>query len=132
MLTDLDGFRSLQPAIVSLQINTLGPVRVGTAWVVTRKLLDKETSTRLYISELESPSTLVIEGEGDGVTYKTRYDLIETDAGTTIAMELEGTTDSFVASLMDKMTSSSLKDSLADDLARLKEAAENSLAAKQT
>lgn len=129
ILTDIEGFASLQPSITAIQLTTPGPTRVGTAWDLTRRMLDKEATKKLYVSELEAPDKLVIKGEGSGVSYKTCYKLTDQNSGTLVEMDLEGTSHGFVASLMDKMTSASLKDCLEDDLAILKQAAENGLAA---
>jgi carbon monoxide dehydrogenase subunit G len=122
----LEGFLKIQPAILNLDVKTPGPIGIGTSWTVTRQLLDKETNTRLEISELERPIKLVIDGENSGIQYKTRYHLSEDGEGTLVEMDLEGVTDSFVASLIDKMTASHLRDCLEDDLNRLKAAAEES------
>jgi carbon monoxide dehydrogenase subunit G len=129
VLTDLKGLPELQPSITSLELTTSGPIRIGTAWNLTRKLLEKETTTSLYVSDMQAPERLVIEGEGSGITYKTCYELIDSEHGTIIDMDLEGKSETFVASLMDKMTCSTLRDCLEDDLLRIKQAAEGRLEA---
>lgn len=129
VLTDLEGLPLLQPSITSLELTTGGPIGVGTAWNLTRRLLEKETTTSLYVSEMQPPERLVIEGEGSGITYKTCYELTDTEFGTVIEMDLEGKSDTFVASLMDKMTCGTLRNSLEDDLFRIKQAAEGRLKA---
>ncbi len=129
VLTDLKSLPELLPSITSLELTTSGPIGVGTTWSLTRKLLEKETTTSFQVSEMQPPERLVIEGEGSGITYKVCYELTDGEFGTVIEMDLEGKSDTFVASLMDKMTCGTLRDCLEDDLFRIKQAAEGRLEA---
>lgn len=131
ILTDLESFAKLQPSITELSVSTTGPARVGTAWTVKRKLGERESIANLAITSMSAPDSLVIEGASSGVYYKTCYELSQQESGTLIEMDFEGSSEGFVASLMDKMTAGTLKECLQDDLDKVKLEAESKVKATQ-
>ncbi len=124
ILTDIESFPAIQPSIHSVELLTTGPTRVGTAWNLKRTILEKEVTVKFLAAELAVPDKLVYYSEASGISYKTSYTITDSSSGTLIEMEVEGSSLGFVASLTDKITSTSLKDWLEDDLARIKLAAE--------
>lgn len=63
-LTDLDGAGAWMPGLVRIERLTEGPMRVGSAWRETRKMMGKEATEELEVTTMEAPWRFAVRCDG--------------------------------------------------------------------
>jgi len=88
-------------AITKTEMLTDGPVGVGTKWKETRKVMGREATETMWITEFEPNDRYVVEAESCGVHYRSVLAFKPTAAGgTDVSMTFGGTPLSLFAKLM--------------------------------
>lgn len=63
-LTNLDGAAAWMPGLVRIERLTEGPMRVGSAWRETRRMMGKEGTEEFEVSALEAPWRFAVRCDG--------------------------------------------------------------------
>ena len=92
-LTDLRNAGRWMRALVRIKPMTNGPLRVGSRWRETRRMLGREVLEEIEVTEMEPPERLVLRMDGSRGTSKRgeflfHYRLVPDDGGTRV--ELDG------------------------------------------
>jgi carbon monoxide dehydrogenase subunit G len=69
-LTELDGAAAWMPGLVRIERLTEGPMRVGSAWRETRKVMGKERTEEFEVTTLEAPWRFAVRCDGTKGTSK--------------------------------------------------------------
>ena len=97
--TDLANAPERISGIVSVELLTDGPMREGTRWKETRKMMGKEATETMWITRFDPPNCYVAEAESCGTHYVSTLSFEEADGGTLVTMTFEGKPVTFVAKL---------------------------------
>lgn len=86
VLTDLEHAPETLRGVTRLEVLAGDGYDVGTRWVETRKVLGKEESQTMEVTESEPPRSTTVKARSGGVDYRTRFDLEPTESGTTLSV----------------------------------------------
>lgn len=91
-------------AIVRIVVLTDGPMRVGTRFEETRRMMGREATETMEIVEFDAPRSYTLGGESHGVRFRTQLRFEERDGGTEIVMDSEVEPVTFAARVMTFLT----------------------------
>ncbi|MEM9380976.1 MAG: SRPBCC family protein [Planctomycetota bacterium] len=98
--TNVEKWAEIVPAIDRIEMLTPGPVAVGTTFRETRTMMGREATEEMTFLELEAPTKYVLGAESHGCRYRTEFELIPVDDGTTLRMTFGGTPLTTLAKVM--------------------------------
>jgi len=75
VLTDIEGSPRVISGIDKVEILSDGPFGVGTRWRETRRMLGKEATEEMWVTESEPAQRYVVEAESRGVRYVSEFRL---------------------------------------------------------
>jgi uncharacterized protein YndB with AHSA1/START domain len=84
VLTDVQHAPETLRGVTGVQILEQPAYGVGTRWVETRRILGKEDSQTLEVTESEPPRSTVVEARSAGVDYRTAFTLEPVEGGTRV------------------------------------------------
>lgn len=90
VLTDVDHAAETLSGVTRVEVLTEGTYAVGTRWRETRRMMGKEETQEMYVTEVEAPARTTIEAETAGVHYVSTFTLSPRDAGTELSMTFGG------------------------------------------
>lgn len=90
VLTDLDHAAETLSGVTRVEVLTEGPYDVGTRWRETRKMMGKEETQEMYVTEVEAPARTTIEADTAGVHYVSTITVSARDVGSHILMTFGG------------------------------------------
>lgn len=127
--TDLDNLAERVSAITKVEIVTPpAQMAIGTVWTETRTMYGKEASETMTVTELDANRRFVTEAASHGARYKTEYVFTATENGVRVTQTFQTTPTTFVGKLFSVLfllTAKSLRTSLQQDLADLKQVCES-------
>ena len=128
-LHGVDGTHALEHApqrisgIVSVELLTDGPMREGTRWKETRKMMGKEATETMWITRFDPPRCYVAEAESCGTHYVSTLSFEQAGGGTRVTMSFEGRPVTLLAKLLSApmgwMMKGAVRKMIAQDLADL-------------
>ncbi|WP_278314728.1 SRPBCC family protein [Lolliginicoccus levis] len=86
IITDLDNAADVLDGITRIERLSGDGYEVGTRWRETRKMMGKEASEEMWVTEVEAPRRTVIAAEHGKVRYTTEFHLADSDGGTAVTM----------------------------------------------
>lgn len=131
VFTDFKNLESNVPAITKVELlEKNGEPVVGMKWRETRVMFGKEATETMWISEITSPQSYVVEAESHGVHYRSTYTFTPTDnGGTHVSMTFGGEPQTMMGKVMAAIFGSLMKGAttkaLEDDMTALKKVAES-------
>ncbi|MFC4495382.1 SRPBCC family protein [Streptomyces ovatisporus] len=75
VLTDIEGSPRVISGIDKVEMLSDGPFGVGTRWRETRRMLGKEATEEMWVTESEPAKRYVVEAESRGVHYVSEFRL---------------------------------------------------------
>ena len=90
VITDLHHAAETLSGVTRVEVLTDGPYAVGTRWRETRKMMGKEETQEMYVTELEAPIRTTVEAESGGVHYVSTFTLTPAASGTHLLMTFGG------------------------------------------
>ncbi len=87
-------------SIIGMEILTDGPVGAGTRWRETRKIMGKEATEEMWISDWRPGSGYTVSCESCGCSYVTDISFSPSGGGTEVVMSMKVKPLTFVAKLM--------------------------------
>ena len=99
-VTDIPGWPSRIGRIERVEMLTDGPVRVGTRFRETRKMMGRECSETMEVMGLEPSRSVVLGAESNGCRYRVEKRFVPENGGTRIDMTFEATPLTFGAKVL--------------------------------
>ncbi len=90
VLTDLESAPETLSGVVSVEVLTEGPYRVGTRWRETRSMVGRKETQEMSVTAVQPLQSTRIEAAASGVEYVTTFDLEPLHPGTRLTMRFEG------------------------------------------
>ena len=104
VLTDLDGAVENLSGVTRVERLDGAGYEVGTRWRETRKVLGKEATEEMTVTEVEPGRRTVITAESGGIAYRTEFTLAPTATGTQLTMTFAGTSNATgVRAIIEKL-----------------------------
>ncbi|MBD8505013.1 SRPBCC family protein [Hoyosella sp. G463] len=86
IITDLDNAADVLDGITRIERLSGDGYEVGTRWRETRKMLGREASEEMWVTEVEAPHRTVVAAGHGSVSYETEFQLADSDGGTAVTM----------------------------------------------
>ncbi|MFQ5654891.1 MAG: SRPBCC family protein [Planctomycetota bacterium] len=137
MASDFAGAAANIEAILRVEMLTGGPVRVGTRFRETRKMLGRESTEEMEVTVFDPPRGYTLGCESNGCRYSTELRLEPSGSGTALQMVFEATPLTGVAKVMGFLMRPMMKKAMTEfarDLDQMKarlEAAERPVPAEK-
>lgn len=90
VITDLDHAAETLNGVTRVEVLTDAPYAVGTRWRETRRMMGREETQELHVTEAEPPRRTTVEAESGGVHYVSTFTLTPTASGTHLLMTFAG------------------------------------------
>lgn len=103
VLTDLDHAAETLTGVTRIERVAGSGYRVGTRWRETRRMMGKEATEEMWVSEVDERRRTVVEAHSAGTAYRTVFDLVGRDGRTHLTMTFAADTGD--ASLATKLMS---------------------------
>ncbi|WP_041451072.1 SRPBCC family protein [Hoyosella subflava] len=87
VITDLEHAADVLSGVVGVEVLTAGAYREGTRWRETRKIMGKEATEEMWVSDVDAPHRTVVSAASAGVVYTTVITLAEAGEATELTME---------------------------------------------
>jgi carbon monoxide dehydrogenase subunit G len=100
LATDFSGAAAVIGAIEKVEMLTEGPVRSGTRFLETRRVLGAPTTQEVEVTVYDPPTRYALQCESHGSRYVTRVELEPNGSGTNVTMGFEVEPVSFMAKAM--------------------------------
>ncbi|WP_149359569.1 SRPBCC family protein [Lolliginicoccus suaedae] len=91
IITDIDNAADVLDGIVRIERLGGDGYEVGTRWRETRRMMGREASEEMWVTEVEPPRRTVIGAEHGTVRYETEFELADSDGGTAVTMRFSAT-----------------------------------------
>ncbi|MFE0651261.1 SRPBCC family protein [Streptomyces sp. NPDC059534] len=130
-ITDLRDMPRVLSGVEKVEVLTEGVFGVGTRWRETRRMLGKEATEEMTVTECEAPERYVTVAESHGMHYVSGLTLTpDGSGGTTLRMAFSsrpaaGRTPGLVARLLARFGSKAVAKALAKDLSDIANAVES-------
>ncbi|MEV7567713.1 SRPBCC family protein [Streptomyces tanashiensis] len=130
-ITDLRDMPRVLSGVERVEVLTEGGFGVGTRWRETRRMLGKEATEEMTVTECEPPDRYVTVAESHGMHYVSAITLTPDGAGATIlrmafsARPAGGRTPGIVARLLARFGAKAVAKALAKDLSEIATAVES-------
>ncbi len=106
---DIEHWPDKIEGIVSVEMLTDGPVRVGTRFRETRIMFKKEATEEMEVTAMDRPHRFTIEAESCGAHFVTVHEFRPESNGTKVIVEFDATPLTFMAKLFSPLTGWMLK-----------------------
>lgn len=100
IFSDLHHAQDNISSIIGMEILTDGPVGKGTRWRETRKMMGKECTEEMWISDWRPGSGYTVDCESCGCSYVTDISFTPSGGGTEIVMTMQVKPLTFMAKVM--------------------------------
>ena len=91
VLTDLDSVTTVLPDVVSLErLSDDTGFSLGTRWRETRKIMGKESTEEMWVTQIQDRVGYVVEAQSRGIHYRSQYTIAAKGDGTEILLEFSG------------------------------------------
>ncbi|MCH2135720.1 MAG: SRPBCC family protein [Phycisphaerales bacterium] len=97
--TDIESWPSVIRGIERIEVDTEGPVGVGTRFTETRIMFKKEASETMEITAFDPPHSYVVESHSCGADFHTTIRFHPEGDGTRIEMDMVTTATTLMAKL---------------------------------
>ncbi len=120
-LTTLDDAGQWMPGFIGLEKLDDRPFGVGTEWRETRKIMGRESTEQLQVTEHDPPRRFAIRIDGTKGTsgkgeYLFAYDLAPAGGGTRVRLDAEIRGGGWLMALMGRLFAGSMKKMIAADM----------------
>jgi len=126
--TDLEHAAERIRGIERIELLTEGPMRAGTRWRETRKMMGYESTETLEVVTLDRPQSYTVGCESCGAYYETTFRFAADGDGTLVTLDARTEARSLMAKLMspigNAMFGKVMRNCMGDDLEDLAHAAE--------
>ncbi len=126
--TDLECAAERVRGIERIELLTEGPMRVGTRWRETRKMMGQESTETLEVFAFDRPQSYTVGCESCGAYFETTFRFEPDGDGTLVTLDARNESRSLVAKLMspigNMMFGKVMRKCKGDDLDDLARAAE--------
>lgn len=125
--TDIEAAASRVSNIRKIEVLTTGRFAIGTRWLETREILGREQTEEMAVTALEHGRSYTITTETTGTRFDCTFHFERAAGGTDVLVEFDVVPHSFGGMLVAPfgwMMTKTIEDSLKQDLADLKAAAE--------
>ncbi|MGW6394219.1 SRPBCC family protein [Streptomyces sp. NPDC055103] len=130
-ITDLRDMPRVLSGVEKVEVLTEGGFGVGTRWRETRRMLGKEATEEMTVTECEPPDRYVTVADSHGMHYVSELTLTADDTGGTAlrmafsARPANDRTPGFVARLLARFGAKAVARALAKDLSEIANAVES-------
>ncbi|WP_406058885.1 SRPBCC family protein [Streptomyces sp. NBC_01077] len=130
-ITDLRDMPRVLSGVERVEVLTEGGFGVGTRWRETRRMLGKEATEEMLVTESEPPDRYVTVAESHGMHYVSEITLTPDGAGASIlrmtfsARPAHGRRAGFLGRLMARFGAKAVAKALAKDLSEIARAVES-------
>lgn len=83
VLTDIPGSARTLSSVTRVEILTPGEYAEGFRWRETRKMMGKEATEEMCVSDLDKPESTTVKAHSNGADYTTRFTLAPVNGGGT-------------------------------------------------
>jgi hypothetical protein len=111
------------PGILKIEMLTSGPVKVGTQFKETRKMLGKVSTETMEVTGFEPPRRYVLSANSCGVAFASEFRFLAEKGGTRVDFTMTITPLTFFAKLLSPLTwllKGTLMKALKRDIAAIK------------
>jgi hypothetical protein len=98
--TDLAHAAEHVRGIEKIELLTPGPVGVGTQWRETRKMMGKESTETLEITEFDRPRSYAVGCESCGCYFETTFNFAPAGNGTDVTLDVRTKSLTLMAKVM--------------------------------
>ncbi|MFF5786446.1 SRPBCC family protein [Streptomyces sp. NPDC012693] len=132
-ITDLPDMPRVLSGVEKVEVLTEGGFGVGTRWRETRRMLGKEATETMTVTECEPPDRYVAVADSHGMHYVSEISLTPDGAGATrlrmtfSARPAHGRAPGFLTRLMARFGAKAVAKALAKDLSDIAHAVESRL-----
>lgn len=129
VLTDLDGAARVLSGVTAIERVSGAGYAVGTRWRETRRMLGREATEEMWVTEVNAPHRTAVAARSGGTDYTTVFDLSPADGGTTLTMTFSAAAGTSVlhrlfAATLGRLAVSATKKVIVTDLQDIAAAAE--------
>lgn len=121
--TDVHHFADIVPAIEKVEVLTPGPMRVGTRFRETRRLMGRSATEEMTVTAFDPPRGYVVGAESHGCRYRTEFRFEPQGSGTRMVMDFGAEPLTFTAKVLSVLMKPMIKkmmDLCAQDLEAIK------------
>jgi hypothetical protein len=104
IFADLEHASENIESILGMEILTEGAIGEGTRWRETRKMMGKECTEEMWISDWRPGSGYTVDCESCGCSYVTDISITPSGGGTEVVMSMKVKPMTFMAKLMSPLT----------------------------
>ncbi|MDO5628754.1 MAG: SRPBCC family protein [Mobilicoccus sp.] len=90
VLTDIENAPQVLRGVISVEVLTAPPFRVGTRWRETRRMMGREETQELEVTALDTLGRMTVESAAGDITYTTTFTLTPLRPGTRVTMTFDG------------------------------------------
>ena len=94
VLTDLDNAADTLSGVIRIERLAGEGYAVGTKWRETRKMMGKEATEDMWVTEVEAPTRTVVKANSHGMNYTSGFTLKPDATGTILEMYFSGESES--------------------------------------
>ncbi|MCB1519659.1 MAG: SRPBCC family protein [Hyphomicrobiaceae bacterium] len=127
MLSRIECWPHIIPAIVDVEVVTSGPVQSGTRFLETRDIHGRRETVEMTVAEYEAPRRLVMTAEAHGTRYRIAHDIDGERERTLLRISFSGEPVSIAARLLapiGTLFAPSVRQHIRSDLEALRRAVE--------
>lgn len=107
--TDIHHWAEIVPAIERVEVLTPGPMRAGTRFRETRKLMGREATEEMTVTDFDPPRSYTLGAESHGCRYRTQLRFEPAGAGTRIVFDFSAEPLTFMARVLTVLMKPMLK-----------------------
>lgn len=124
VMTDLANAAKIIPEIVRTELLTPGAFAAGTRWRETRRMMGKEATVELTVTECRADAGYTVTCEAMGTKFTTRFDFRPSTSGCAIDVNVDMESKGLMAKMAAAAMKGPMKTTVMRDLERIKAAAE--------
>lgn len=98
--SDIRRWAEIVPAIERVEVLTPGPMRAGTRFRETRRMLGREATEKMTVTAFDPPRGYVLGAESHGCRYRTELRFEPAGAGTRMVFDFSAEALTFGARMM--------------------------------
>jgi uncharacterized protein YndB with AHSA1/START domain len=107
--TDIHHWAEIVPAIERVEVLTPGPMRVGTRFRETRRMMGREATEEMTVTAFEAPRSYTLGAESHGCRYRTELRFEPAGAGTRMVFEFRAEPLTFTAKVLSVLMKPMMK-----------------------
>ncbi len=124
VMTDLVNASAIIPEIVKTEMLTPGAFGAGTRWRETRKMMGKEATVELTVTECRPNAGYTVTCEAMGTKFISRFDFRPSGGGCAVEVNVDMESKGLMAKMAAAAMKGPMKTTIQRDLERIKAAAE--------